>query len=137
MIDEPAGVPRRVQGAAMIRQIPFAKYSCLGNHFVILDETHREWIGEQEKPRFAQSVSDPQFGIGCDNLLVIQRTTVASADKLTTQRHRSAHLFADLEYLFEGAATSDMPLFTFRMYESTGTEYASRDVWALGDSHRR
>lgn len=52
--------------------IPFVKYTHCGNSFVIVDETSQPYIPEHNKVYFAQQASDVAFGIGSDNLLVIQ-----------------------------------------------------------------
>ena len=52
--------------------IPFIKYTHCGNSFVIVDEISQFYISEQEKLHFAHRASDVSFGIGSDNLLVIQ-----------------------------------------------------------------
>ncbi len=52
--------------------IPFIKYTHCGNSFVIVDEISQFYIPEQEKLHFAYQASDVSFGIGSDNLLVIQ-----------------------------------------------------------------
>ncbi len=50
----------------------FHKYSALGNHFCIIDETEGPLMDEKEKLFFAQEYASPEFGIGCDSVLVIQ-----------------------------------------------------------------
>ena len=52
--------------------IPFVKYTHCGNSFIIVDEISQFYISEQEKLDFAHHASDVSFGIGSDNLLVIQ-----------------------------------------------------------------
>lgn len=55
-----------------ISSVPFIKYTHCGNSFIIVDEISQFYISEKEKLDFAHQASDVAFGIGADNLLVIQ-----------------------------------------------------------------
>jgi diaminopimelate epimerase len=52
--------------------IEVVKSSCFGNNFLIYDGTDEGILEEFHFPEFARQVTDPQFGIGADNFLVIQ-----------------------------------------------------------------
>ena len=52
--------------------IEVVKSSCFGNNFLIYDGTVEGILEEVHFPEFARQVTDPQFGIGADNFLVIQ-----------------------------------------------------------------
>jgi diaminopimelate epimerase len=52
--------------------IEVVKSSCFGNNFLIYDGTDEGILEEIHFPEFARQVTDPQFGIGADNFLVIQ-----------------------------------------------------------------
>ncbi len=52
--------------------VKFHKYSALGNHFCVIDETDGIIFDEQERFLFAQEYSSFEFGIGCDSILFIQ-----------------------------------------------------------------
>lgn len=55
-----------------MKSIPFCKYTHCGNSFVIVDELSQLHLAEADKPLFAKQASDVSFGIGSDNLLVLQ-----------------------------------------------------------------
>jgi diaminopimelate epimerase len=59
-------------GLIKLISIPFFKYTHCGNSFVIVDELSQPYLPEPEKLLFAKQASDVNFGIGSDNLLVIQ-----------------------------------------------------------------
>ncbi len=54
------------------KSLKFFKYSALGNHFCLIDETEGVIIPEEDKLFFAQEYANPQYGIGCDSILFIQ-----------------------------------------------------------------
>ena len=53
------------------------KASCFGNNFLIYDATDESLLEEPQFAEFARQVTDPQFGIGADNFLVIQNCSEA------------------------------------------------------------
>jgi diaminopimelate epimerase len=55
----------------------FAKMEGAGNDFVVLDYTHRPFDLDPKKLR---SIADRHFGIGCDQILVVERPRGAGAD---------------------------------------------------------
>jgi len=59
-----------------------AKYSALGNHFVVVDELGGEVIEEGRKPAFARFCCDPHFGVGADDLLFIQQASVETYENI-------------------------------------------------------
>ena len=56
-----------------MQEIPFCKLTSFGNNFVIIDEIDGPLLTEAEKQRFADKATSVNFGIGCDNFLVVQR----------------------------------------------------------------
>ena len=52
--------------------VKVAKASCFGNSFLIYDGTVDSSLDESCFAEFARQVTDPQFGIGADNFLVVQ-----------------------------------------------------------------
>ncbi len=52
--------------------IKVVKSNCFGNNFLIYDGTDEGILEEVHFSEFARQVTDPQFGIGADNFLVIQ-----------------------------------------------------------------
>lgn len=92
-------------------QLPIVKYTSCGNNFVILDETSGELLCEMKKPHFAYYATNQNFGVGCDNFLVLQSCTAATLEKIN-----AAHRYWD-EIPDPGSAD-----YIFRMFEADGTE---------------
>ena len=90
--------------------VDVVKSSCFGNSFVIYDATDERQVDESQFPEFARQVTDPQFGIGADNFLVIQNCCDADL-KLINQVHGYWKKLpkANAEYVF-------------RMFEPDGQE---------------
>ena len=59
--------------------VKVVKASCFGNNFLIYDATDEPLLDEIHLPDFARQVTDPLFGVGADNFLVIQN---CSAEEL-------------------------------------------------------
>ncbi len=57
--------------------VTVVKASCFGNNFLIYDGTDEALLDEADFAEFARQVTDPQFGVGADNFLVIQNCTEA------------------------------------------------------------
>lgn len=94
-----------------MKNIPFYKYTSCGNNFVIVDDTQDSYFLEHEWPEFAPQATSFSFGIGCDNLLIVQRTTPRTLDAIATT-HRYWQQLPDL-------SSAD---FIFRMFEPSGEE---------------
>ena len=62
--------------------IKVVKSSCFGNNFLIYDGTDDEDLEETLFAEFARQVTDPQFGIGADNFLVIQDCSVGNLEAI-------------------------------------------------------
>lgn len=92
-------------------QVPFVKYTACGNNFVIVDETERDILSEADKSRFAWEATNSAFGVGCDNLLVIQRCTAATLNAVNQHRRYWKTL--------PGAEQAE---YLFRMFEPDGRE---------------
>jgi diaminopimelate epimerase len=58
-------------------KIQFTKMHGAGNDFVVLDFTKEEFFLEKEQ---LQRIADRHFGIGCDQILVVERPREASVD---------------------------------------------------------
>ena len=58
-----------------MKGVPILKYTANGNNFVIVDETRRPFLTEKEKSAFAYRATDINYGVGSDNLLIIQPCT--------------------------------------------------------------
>jgi diaminopimelate epimerase len=93
------------------RKIPFVKYTACGNNFVIMDETAGKIMAESELAGFAYEATNIAFGVGCDNLLVIQR---CNEDMLSA-------IAAQYCYWRE-PPDPEQAEFIFRMFEPTGEE---------------
>jgi len=55
-------------------RLPFTKMHGLGNDFVVVDARERDW---GEWSRLAPRLADRRLGIGCDQVLVVRRSSVA------------------------------------------------------------
>ena len=58
-------------------RLSFAKMEGAGNDFVVLDFTERSFVLETEKIRI---LADRHFGIGCDQVLVVEKATSPGVD---------------------------------------------------------
>jgi diaminopimelate epimerase len=58
-------------------KLPFTKMEGAGNDFVVLDCTQREFCLSKEQLR---KIADRHFGVGCDQILVVERPRQADAD---------------------------------------------------------
>ncbi|MFT6984451.1 MAG: diaminopimelate epimerase [Psychromonas sp.] len=91
--------------------IPFVKYTSCGNSFVIVDETERNFLSEDEMSRFAFQATNISFGVGCDNLLVIQRCNESTLQSIDQSR----------PYWIQPPQAKKAE-FLFRMFEPSGEE---------------
>lgn len=68
-----------VKKAAMMRemQIKFTKMQGIGNDFVVINALSQRLALSPEQIR---QISDRHFGVGCDQLLLVEKTTQAEAD---------------------------------------------------------
>ncbi|RLI88645.1 MAG: diaminopimelate epimerase [Candidatus Altiarchaeales archaeon] len=55
-------------------KIPFTKMQGTGNDFVLIDESKKILISEEDKPEFVSRISDRHFGIGSDGVIFVQRS---------------------------------------------------------------
>jgi diaminopimelate epimerase len=94
-----------------MQSLPFVKYTSCGNSFVIVDETELNFLSEEDMSRFAFQATNISFGVGCDNLLVIQRCNESSLQSIN--RSRSYWMQPPQEEQAE---------FVFRMFEPSGEE---------------
>ncbi|MCB1739333.1 MAG: diaminopimelate epimerase, partial [Gammaproteobacteria bacterium] len=97
-----------------MKAVPFVKYTSFGNNFVILDELGGELLSEEEKSQFAHQATNTCFGIGCDNLLVVQRS-----DRSTLERIAAGHPH------WSSRPSSRQADVIFRMFEPDGSEALS------------
>lgn len=54
--------------------IPFRKMNGLGNDFIVIDRRERDFVMDEEK---ARTLADRDKGIGCDQLIVLDKSDVA------------------------------------------------------------
>ncbi|OMH32750.1 diaminopimelate epimerase [Motiliproteus sp. MSK22-1] len=94
-----------------MKKIPFVKYTSCGNNFVIVDQTETSLLNEAEFSAFAYQATNTNFGVGCDNLLVIQRCTDTSLNAINAERQ-----------YWESTPESSQAAFLFRMFEPSGEE---------------
>jgi len=105
-------IGRKLRGTgSMLKKVPFVKLTSCGNNFVIVDETAGSILSEQEKSEFALLATSTSFGVGCDNLLIIQPCTEAVLEEIRVSRG----YWSDLPDI-QGAD------FLFRMFEPDGSE---------------
>ncbi|MFT6926713.1 MAG: diaminopimelate epimerase [Psychromonas sp.] len=91
--------------------IPLVKYTSCGNSFVIIDETDQSVLSEDDMSRFAFQATNISFGVGCDNLLVIQRCNESTLQSITQSR----------PYWVQ-PPLAEKAEFLFRMFEPSGEE---------------
>jgi len=58
-------------------RIRFTKMHGLGNDFVVLDAIHQDFVPTPAQARF---LADRHFGVGCDQILVVERATARGVD---------------------------------------------------------
>ena len=89
------------------------KFTSYGNNFVIVDEVSAPVLSESEKQDFAYRATDTCFGVGSDNLLVIQscREDVLASINRTHQYWSTPPHPAGADFIF-------------RMFEPDGSEGA-------------
>ena len=90
--------------------IEVVKSSCFGNNFLIYDATEGGILEEAHFAEFARQVTDPQFGIGADNFLVIQNCNKAELMAINSEHNYWKKIpDCNADYLF-------------RMFEPDGEE---------------
>ncbi|WP_417228338.1 diaminopimelate epimerase [Amphritea sp.] len=94
-----------------MKLVPFVKYTSCGNNFVIVDETEHSQLSEADMSRFAFQATNTSFGVGCDNLLVIQRCTPEVLTSIAEDRGYWPVL-----------PNADQADYLFRMFEPDGEE---------------
>ena len=94
-----------------MKQIPFTKMTMLGNNFVIVNEICQSILTESEKSEFAFFATNPYYGIGADNFLVVQPCHPNVLKDIQQARHYWEEIpdFHQSDYIF-------------RMFEPTGEE---------------
>ena len=85
-----------------------------GNNFVILDETQQPVLSELQKSEFAYFATNANFGIGCDNMLVVQNCTDSVLRKINEDRR-----------YWTQRLESSCADYVFRMFEPNGDEALS------------
>ena len=94
-----------------MNEIAFYKYSLYGNTFTLIDESEKTILSETDKSRFARFATDNFFGIGSDNLIVLQKCTPSILRSIDAARKywRQPQTFGEADYIF-------------RMFEPDGKE---------------
>ena len=94
-----------------MNKISFTKYTSYGNNFVLIDESKEQVLSESEKSDFSYQATNTCFGIGSDNLIVIQPCQPETLVSI----NRSHHYWDDIP----DSTSAD---FIFRMFEPSGEE---------------
>ena len=94
-----------------MKMIPLVKYTSCGNSFVIVDETQQSFLSEDDMSRFAFQATNISFGVGCDNLLVIQRCNESTLQSINRSRS-----------YWTQPPQPEQAEFLFRMFEPSGEE---------------
>jgi diaminopimelate epimerase len=94
-----------------MREIAFQKYSVYGNTFVLIDETRGAILSESEKSRLAGYATNAHFGIGADNLIVVQPCTPEVLQSINGDRR-----------FWPQDISCREATFVFRMFEPNGDE---------------
>lgn len=104
-------IPNQYHRKPVMNLVPFVKYTSCGNNFVIVDATERSLLTEAEMSRFAFQATNTSFGIGCDNLLVIQRCSPEILESIAASRG-----------YWNSLPNADQAEYLFRMFEPDGEE---------------
>lgn len=94
-----------------MKKISFVKYTSYGNNFVIIDDSVTQNFTESEMSCFAYEATNSCFGIGSDNLLVIQRCNQETLEAIR-----------DARGYWRKTPDSQDAEFIFRMFEPNGDE---------------
>ena len=97
--------------AIMTDQLRFIKYTAHGNNFVIVDDTRAGQLSESMKREFAWYATNVNFGIGCDNLLVIENAS-----------HSNLMRINKFSNYWPKAPDLISARYIFRMFEPDGSE---------------
>ena len=66
--------------------IRFSKYSAYGNILVFVDEVSGRQLKESEKSAFAHAATDEHFGIGADDIIILQKYSPELMEAINTTR---------------------------------------------------
>ena len=113
--------------ASAMNSITFMKYSVYGNNFVLIDEIEESQLAESEKSDFAHIATDHYFGIGSDNLIILQKYSSQALEKINLTRS-----YWDKIPIVGGR---EKPDYLFRMFEPDGREAFSCGNGLLCASH--
>lgn len=91
--------------------LQFVKETSFGNNFVIVDETQRRELPEDCKQKFAYLATNQNFGIGCDNFLVVQPCTPQVLEEINEYHH-----------YWPSRPDTNGAQYIFRMFEPDGSE---------------
>ena len=94
-----------------MQRVPFVKYTSCGNSFVIIDEMDETRLDEAGRARLAWQAVNQYFGVGCDNLIVLQRCTSENLEAINTARG-----------YWDSPPAADEAELLFRMFEPNGDE---------------
>lgn len=94
--------------------LAFTKYTAFGNNFVVIDEVDGTVLPESHKPRFGYHATNPYFGVGCDNLLVVQACTPETLAEINAQNA-----------YWDELPDANSAEYIFRMFEPNGEEALS------------
>jgi diaminopimelate epimerase len=66
--------------------VPFHKFTSYGNNFLIVDETQKQYLTEEEKSTFACQATNINFGAGADGVIFLQRPRPAVFEDINAVR---------------------------------------------------
>jgi len=98
----------------MKKNLSFIKYTSNGNNFVIVDETDKIILSENDKKVFAKKATDINFGIGCDNFIILQKFSHQTLKGINKNRN-----------YWDKIPINTKAKFIFRMLEPDGNEALS------------
>jgi diaminopimelate epimerase len=94
-----------------MRSLEFTKWTSFGNSFVLVDERTEPVLSETDKSRLAFRATNASYGVGADNLLVIQECATAVLERINRARG-----------YWQETPDPSCADFVFRMFEPDGTE---------------
>jgi diaminopimelate epimerase len=94
-----------------IKKIPFYKFSSCGNNFLIIDETQKQYLTEDEKSQFSIQATNTNFGVGADGVIFLQPFRPATLENINFVRNywKTHRIHSDAEMIF-------------RLFEPNGVE---------------
>jgi len=96
----------------MMNELIFYKSTLFGNKFVIISEIENKILFDEIKiKKLAKEATDEHYGIGADNLIIIQKNDIETWNKI--------------KYRYNDSINKNLSTYIFRMYEPDGQEALS------------